>query len=249
MSISQLLQTNSLKIYAQKINDVKQNEISPSNENGQVLTIVDKNNKTVAFQDLPPVPSTTKEYFSGYCNLFLPTGIINDLSPSYPNVMFGVNDTGIFSLFDLSYATFVTEGNASFSFVSSINGSGFEGQQLQYTGTETKKFKVHFDSCLAITDASAETFNLFCFTSDASPYFHPAYPTPPPIISTTVTGYNAMSFACTFHSTVSQPNNLMTDFIIELNPNDYLNLAIDSYLAGGVRGIKVSSLKFVVIEL
>jgi hypothetical protein len=254
MSIKLLQSPNNKTVYfkevvTEKINGTSGSEIKETNENGQVLTITDVLTGTVAYQDLPSTPSSTKEYFSGYCNVFLPTGTINDLSPAYPDVMFGTNDDGIFSLFDLSYATFVTEGNSPFSFVSSTNGSGFPGQQLQYDGTETKKFKVHFDSCLAITDASAETFNVFCFTSDASPYFHPIYPNPPPIISTTVTGYNAMSFACTFHSTVSQPNNLMTDFIIELNQNDYLNLAVDSYTAGGVRGVKVSSLKFVITEL
>jgi hypothetical protein len=251
MSIKLLQSPNNKTVFVkevitEKINGTSGSEIKETNVNGQVLTITDVLTSTVAYQNLP---SSTKEYFSGYCNVFLPTGTINDLSPTYPNVMFGVNNTGVFSLFDLSYATFVTEGNALFSFVSSTNGSGFLGQQLQYNGTETKKFKVHFDSCLAIADASAETFNLFCFTSDASPYFHPIYPNPPPIISTTVTGYNAMSFACTFHSTVSQPNNLMTDFIIELNPNDYLNFAVDSYQATNVRGVKVSSLKFVVTEL
>ena len=51
MSISQLLQPNSYGIYVKSVNDIQTEEISPSNENGQVLTIVDKNNKTVAFVD------------------------------------------------------------------------------------------------------------------------------------------------------------------------------------------------------
>ena len=60
MSVGQLLQPNSYNIFVKSLNGITTEEITGSNENGQVLTIVDKNEKKVAFVDAPPsgIPDT-----------------------------------------------------------------------------------------------------------------------------------------------------------------------------------------------
>lgn len=60
MSISQLLQPNNFNLFGKSLNGITTEEISVTNENGQVLTIVDKDDKIVAFVDPPSsVPDTT----------------------------------------------------------------------------------------------------------------------------------------------------------------------------------------------
>ena len=66
MSISQLLQPNSYNIFVKSLNGITTEEITGSNENGQVLTIVDKNEKKVAFVDAPSGVPDTVGFPDGY---------------------------------------------------------------------------------------------------------------------------------------------------------------------------------------
>jgi hypothetical protein len=66
MSISQLLQPNNYNLFGKSLNGITTEEISGSNENGQVLTIVDKNEKKVAFVDAPSGIPDTVGFPDGY---------------------------------------------------------------------------------------------------------------------------------------------------------------------------------------
>lgn len=66
MSVGQLLQPNSYNIFVKSLNGITTEEITGVNENGQVLTIVDKNEKKVAFVDAPSGIPDTVGFPDGY---------------------------------------------------------------------------------------------------------------------------------------------------------------------------------------
>ena len=221
--------------------------IVPGNTVGQVLTITDVGTESVAYQDLPPIPSSTKQYFTAVANKDLNIGSLAAIPGSSPAFQMQTNLSETYSLFDFSYATFVTAGDASFAFVDSTNGSGYPGRQLQYQGTETKRFKVHFDSCLGPVDQNNEVFYLFAFTSSADPYFI-LYPNPVATLPKNVAGRIDSSPACSYVINYAFLNGVSTSFVVELNTNDYINIAIDN-VSGGGANIRVTGIKFVINEL
>ncbi len=143
MSISQLLQPNSYNIYASKLNDISGQEISVSNETGQVLTIVDKVNKTVAFRNI--LPSTNGEP-DGYV-----LGIKNNLNGELewkqdaqgsipdPLVLSGTASVNKFQVRD--------SGNASLFTVDTVNSQILLNEQTLVQGIDdTVKFGVYNDA-------------------------------------------------------------------------------------------------------
>lgn len=66
MSISQLLQPNNYNLFGKSLNGITQEEITGSNENGQVLTLVNKDEKIVAFTDAPETTPPTIGQPDGY---------------------------------------------------------------------------------------------------------------------------------------------------------------------------------------
>ena len=148
MSISQLLQPNSYNLYASKLNDISGQEISVSNENGQVLTIVDKVNKTVAFTNVSvpdPLPSTTGEpdgYVLGIKNNL--TGELEwkqDAQGSIPDplVLSGTDSVNKFQVRD--------SGNTSLFTVDTVNSQILLNEQTLIQGIDdTVKFGVYNDT-------------------------------------------------------------------------------------------------------
>lgn len=66
MSISQLLQPNSYNLFGKSLNGITTEEITGTNENGQVLTITNRDQKIVAFTDIPSDIPPTAGFPDGY---------------------------------------------------------------------------------------------------------------------------------------------------------------------------------------
>ena len=189
-----------------------------------------------------------KKHVNYIANVFMGIGNIPQTYGALTLSTFQINSVNLWSFFDNRFFTFISNGDLT-------DFSRDTDNQLLYTGLTNKKFHISFVCELAQSDATNETIRLVFFKNSAAPYFtlNPGVSTPPTIPNDYSTSdtvrFIPESYSTTYTLNQSQPSGITCIFTTTLSPNDYLNIAIDMYLSGGIRNMQIFSYGLTITEL